>query len=362
MSEETDEVEERPHPFNYKCFQISIFSACAAPLEKINLAFLNLKFITFKDLQDYAFSIGGQYAKNEIETSSKAWLERWSSEKLIALGPLDFNNPIRHGSYHNILRVLLILFPSDFRQLSLMNFRVYPHNTAFAGESGWSEKPWNEEAMKNPLNFQEKDLPKIESFVRHYFDKPIPKYLSICIDNYAASFYQWKNAVAYLLLCICLESISEGSEQISYRIKRNISIINGEDIKECRRIFGEVGKIYGLRSKIAHGEDFKEELVESYLPYLRSLVSSTIIEVLTHRIEKREKLNEIINELGFGAKTNISSNYDPDLPTYFRKIKPLTETKEQVVQKPSAPKENNEMGKGSVPDGQTDTSEATSKQ
>jgi hypothetical protein len=121
-----------------------------------------------------------------------------------------------------------------------------------------------------------------------------------------------------------METIVEGKEQLSYRIRRNFALLNGSTVEECRLIEKNVQKIYELRSKLVHGETSKtyEELQPNF-NYLRSLISFAIIELINTGSIDRITLNQKINELGYGDKYKLCSTYDPKYQNRFNRIKSI---------------------------------------
>jgi hypothetical protein len=300
-----------------KLFQIAIFKCCAAPLDKLDLTFLNLKFLTLHDLENHIKSVTGESAFTEYKTSYNEWTTKWHPNSLIALCSNNLDLPLKKGVFDEIQRALLILFPSDFRNYSMITFRVYEHNTTFGGEDQVWESPHRQRDMKQPLTFDSKNIPEIEDFLQLYFKKPIPNYLRLCIDSYVSHFYQWKKSLSYLSLSICMETIAEGKEMITYKIRRILSIINGRTKEESDAIFANIKHIYELRSKIVHGENYKESDLDVYLPYLKQLIACTIIELLVHGVDDRKDLDEKITALGFGQKNSLSNSYNSYLPDCF---------------------------------------------
>jgi hypothetical protein len=303
-----------------KHLPIGIFSACDAPLDELDLSSFNLKFVKLKELPEHVFSLAGNIPKDFVNISSVEWFKRWSPGKLIALVPINLDNDLRKLIFQDVLRVLLLLYRSEFRQLAYQQFVVSEEFSFLQTEQHWTDVPFDEKQMRFPLRIDRAELANLKAFMELYLQTEIPKYLTSCIDNYAAHFYQWKKSLAYLSLCICLETISEGKEQITYKIRRNFSIINGKSVEDCRKIFKNVGLVYSLRSKIAHGEEYDPKLIDTYLPYLRSLISSTIIELTVHRVATRGVLNDAINELGFGDKARLSKSYDSAFPDLFCRV------------------------------------------
>jgi hypothetical protein len=294
-----------------KSYQIAIFTACDAPLEELDLRFINVKFLRLEDLLSEVSTKLGESAAAEVDVSKKRWLSRWAPMHLRCLVPIDFNIVLQGGVYNRILQILLIAYPSDFRALSIVRFTATGPNTVFNEETEVNILFWRQNDMRQPLKLESQKLPALRKLFEVYFKTGIPKYLIHCIDSYTSHFYEWKMSLAYLSLCICFEALAEGKEQITYRVRRNLSIINGNTIEMSNSVYRNVGFLYDLRSKIVHGEEYDVPLLEEYLPYLKVLIASTILELISHNIGDRQELNDRINRIGFGEKIKLSDAYDP---------------------------------------------------
>ena len=248
----------------------------------------------------------------------KRWLTRWAPTHLRCLVPIDFQIVLQEGVYNNILQILLIAYPSDFRALSIVSFTVTGPNAVFNGETEINILPWRQNDMRQPLKVESQQLPALEKLFEVYFKTGIPKYLIHCIDSYTSHFYEWKMSLAYLSLCICFEALAEGKEQVTYRVRRNLSIINGTTIEMSDSVYRNVGLLYDLRSQIVHGEEYDVPLLEEYLPYLKVLIASTILEMISQNIADRQELNDRINRIGFGEKTKLSGTYELFLCRHVR--------------------------------------------
>ena len=123
-----------------------------------------------------------------------------------------------------------------------------------------------------------------------------------------------------------MEALVEGPEQLSFRLRRNIALLNGETKDECIRIEKIVKEIYGIRSQLVHGSKrFEDAQAEKYLPYLRQLVASTIIELIQQKIPSLSDLNRKINESGFGQKGQLFEGYNSIFAERFVKLTTVLE-------------------------------------
>ena len=108
---------------------------------------------------------------------------------------------------------------------------------------------------------------------------------------------------------MALENIIPGAQELSYRLKRSVAIICGNDKNVCRRIYKNIDTIYKVRSKIVHGDKFDLKAIEPSLIYLNAIVSLLIIELLVHNVDTNIILGERITEIGFGDRILLSENW-----------------------------------------------------
>lgn len=163
---------------------------------------------------------------------------------------------------------------------------------------------------ENYLFSDDEYLEEINEYIRLVFDRlNLTNYIGIAIENYLTSYSASHIHYQYLTLCIALESIISGNQELIYRIRRSVAILCGKDLFNCHRIYDNLNKLYTLRSKIIHGESFDYKKVAEYLPPLKSIVSRTIIELLIHNIPTNTELNLKITEVGFGDRTKISESW-----------------------------------------------------
>jgi hypothetical protein len=58
-----------------------------------------------------------------------------------------------------------------------------------------------------------------------------------------------------------------------------------------------------------HGGHYQISKVIEYLPFLKAVVSRTIIELLVHEITTPAELDKKITKLGFGDRAKLSKNW-----------------------------------------------------
>jgi hypothetical protein len=218
------------------------------------------------------------------------------------------NNPRKDFNYQDILnvwRLLLIIYPSNLQIEHVIN---YYEQDGFIENSSMSyyENRNNGES----LFALEEDVPEVNEFSKRYFDRlNLQNYIGVAIENYLTSYMASHIHYEYLTLCIALESSIYGNQELTYRLRRTVAVLCGKDVFNCNIIYENLNKLYTLRSKIIHGEEYRIDKVIEYLNPLRAIVSRTIIELMIHNISSNKDLNDIITKLGFGDRSKITADW-----------------------------------------------------
>jgi len=224
------------------------------------------------------------------------------------------NNPKENYRYQDLLNVwklLLIIFPSDL----IIEYIIYydEADNGFISSSTMSVWPKRitGEYPGELLLTTEEDVPEINEFAKLYFERlNLENYIGISIENYITSFSASHLHYQYLELCIALECIINGNQELTYRLRRTVAILCGKDDGNCRIIYDNLNKLYALRSKIIHGEEYSISKVQEYLQPLQAIVSRTIIELIIHNTPNIKELNESITGIGFGDRIKISEDWN----------------------------------------------------
>jgi len=222
------------------------------------------------------------------------------------------NNPRENFNYQDILNVyhlLLIIFPSDLQIEHIIHYIVEKDFIQLSSLSSW-DKRMTGESPGELLFASEEDVAEINEFASLYFDRlNLVNYIGIAIENYITSFTASHYHYQYLTLFIALESTISGNQELTYRLRRTVAILCGKDGFNCDLIFENLNKLYSLRSKIIHGEEYSIAKVQEYLPALKSIVSRAIIELLIHNITTNKELNAITTRLAFGDRAKITEGW-----------------------------------------------------
>ena len=293
-------------------FEIIIVSKCFYDLSKYDFSF---KDITIYDIESEEFENYITRLNPKIKGANMSFINELKSEihnKFEKKYAIVKNDPTKNYSYndlHKVYVVLLIIFPSDFQIENIIHFI---NENGFIQRSSMSilEKRYTGEYPGKLIISRDSYIYEINEFSRLVFDRILPNtYIGLAIENYITSFNASHIQFQYITLCTALECTINGSNELNYRLKRTIAVLCAEENGEGVFIYNNLNKLYSLRSKIVHGEEYKVEKVEEYLKHLISMVSRTIIELLIHNIETNLKLNEITTRYGYGERHKLSENW-----------------------------------------------------
>lgn len=242
--------------------------------------------------------------------------EFWDKEtNLYVLLPIDFSKEVKESDLYYTWHLIRLIYPSDLDLLSEIKFQLVEDRFIhWITQSMYNFRPSGiESRYENYLFFQEDntaEITRVNEFIGLFFERIHNlKFIKIALNSYSSSFSEASPTMAYLSLCISLESIVAGNTELSYRIKRNVGLLCGDSSFTAEIIFNNLGKIYDLRSKIVHAGDYNYNKVNEYLPYLRTIVSRMIIEVVLINITDLVELNNKLTFAGFYESSKISENY-----------------------------------------------------
>ncbi len=293
---------------------IPVLTGTYFDLSKFDFSFKGLKIFDIQnpEFKDYILSLSKESIyKDQVFNFFNDLIKsiRYDHDKKFAIVKINPNENFNYKEIENVWKILLIIFPSDIQISNIIHY----YETKDVGGSYMTafEKRETGEYPGNLLLSDDKDVAEINEFIVKAFDKlnQHKSYIGLVIENYLISFHASHSHYKYLNLCMALESTVHGSEEVSYKLRRNIAVLCGSDYYNCELIHDNIKKIYALRSKIIHGEEIDFEKVEQYTPAITALVSRSIIELLTHNISSREELNKILTGLGYGDREKISTDW-----------------------------------------------------
>lgn len=107
--------------------------------------------------------------------------------------------------------------------------------------------------------------------------------------------------MAFLALMIASETLfNRGHSELRYRIARNTAALLGESRSDARRIFGEVRRLYDLRSRVVHTGRLDLVSDEDFCK-LRDYVRASIREIITIN-QAKDELMDLLNDVGLGER------------------------------------------------------------
>lgn len=235
-----------------------------------------------------------------------------STETQYVLYPINIIAEYSQNDLFTCYSLLLLIFPSDLRFKYIIEFQIFEDDKLcnYISYDYGFHSTGEENYYENYVVVYDQFIPEINDFIKLFkirYEK-IP-YLKNAFESYVSSFRELTWHQSYLDLCISLESIIEGTNELTYRLKHHISILCAENESRAKIIFNNIGKLYKLRSTIIHGEKYERLKIIEYLPYLRSLVSRMIIELILLNVPAREDLDTILTFGGFSRKPTLTKDY-----------------------------------------------------
>jgi hypothetical protein len=302
--------------------RIGIFVGATTDILQVDLSFLNLKFI--KLYSDSFMDIIKGFNKNlEIQKKNLSPFEDWKKdkfnyhieEKTYALIPINMSHEVNGNHPRLIEKIMLIMFPSDFRMFSYIEYSNYlyePHEIHLSTIAIPNYITSQNRGIKEGwLSFPSSEISDINFFIRHFIEKQDRLgCLEIALNSYIQSFKQTPIQSSFISLFIALESLVQESFEITHQISRYCAVINSTSIEVGNTIYKNLKKLYGLRSKIIHGNQYDLTKLHNDLYFkLEAVVSRTLIELVSHEIFDVKSLGKRVNELGFGEKGKLSDSY-----------------------------------------------------
>jgi len=231
------------------------------------------------------------------------------------LWPIDLNNPPPEHDYFEAIEAIRVIHPSEIYIRDILYAEYFEGQGVFF--EGWTtysmysfykyEKP-----EEHYFIYPEENLKETNEFLAYYKENYNKRdYIRNAISYYSNSFRVNSSEMSFICLCICLETIVPGKEQLSYRFRRNLAVLCSDTNERGKRIYRKAKKLYGYRSKLVHSgmtsKDFKK--FDLFFEYAQILASRMIVEMLIHDIPTIEELDRKITEIGFGHKKEISESY-----------------------------------------------------
>lgn len=307
---------------------IAVYTNCNEHFDKLDVSILNLKFVNCESTEWELFinEISFPVNKDENTKPIKKIRKNTFGKYLWILVPIDKTILIDDETYKMIEVAFLLMFPIEkYRLVSIVSYAVYGVKYLCSYVDNTFPMP----TFPVELNFGQTSIMTINAFITLFFKRTRETtFLSLPIKYFISGLKSRDLEMSYINLCISIESLIEGTTELSYRLQRACAIVNAETNPQGHLIARNFSKIYDLRSKIVHGagsgnklHDFRE-----YIDYVIALVSRSIVVLINSDVQSQEELTKIYLESGFGS---TDSRFLESRKMHFDTIaKYLIETKE----------------------------------
>lgn len=236
-------------------------------------------------------------------------------EYMNLLWPLDFTNPPSESDYFEAIGAIKVIHPSELYIQNVLGAQYFEgKGIYFSAWTTYDHYHWHKynEPENHYFDYPVEHLKETNEFLAFYKQNLRKRdYIRNAIRYYLDSFNVNSVEMSFICLCICLETIVPGREQLSYRFKRNLAVLCAETQDTGKKIYKNANLLYGYRSKLVHSamnsKDF--DTFELFFEYAQILASRMIIEMLLHDIPSIEELDRKLTEFGFGQGNTISKGY-----------------------------------------------------
>ena len=249
--------------------------------------FMDYPFLNFDEKVVY-------FVENRISVASTKWDEDWFSANFNELA--QFENQSVRGYLLPTMRKLKLFSRGNVD----IPFWYYlenkdNHPKRYMGHSVGGPPP-----SRDILHLNDGEIGSL----LHFLDKtdmPLSlAYLELAFENYELSYQVGSNALAFLTLMICLETLfNPGGSEVRYRLSRNVAVLLGETAKESEDLFKRVRSHYDTRSEIVHTGK-TNSLRQNDVAELRELCRIAIKRLVECNLEKDAAL-EALSKRSFGS-------------------------------------------------------------
>lgn len=236
-------------------------------------------------------------------------------EHINLLFPLDIKNAPEEKDYFEAIEAIRVIHPSEVYIRNVLDAQYFEDQGIFFGSwSTYEGHYWYkyEKPQEHYFSYPEKHLNETNEFLALFKKRYGSRdYIRNAIKYYSDSFQVNSIEMSFICLCICLETIVPGQEQLAYRFRRNLSVLCSDSVDAGRKIYERANQLYKKRSKLVHSgmnrKDFSK--FDLFYEYAQILASRMIIEMLLHDLPTIEDLDNKITTLGYGEKNQISDGY-----------------------------------------------------
>jgi len=142
------------------------------------------------------------------------------------------------------------------------------------------------------------EIPELLDFLNNFTLPLKHDYLQLAYETYQKTFEIKDKNLSFLVSMIGIELLLNPSHiEITHRVSRNAAVLIGKNKDESIEIYERMKKLYGIRSKIVHGELMRVDS-EVHLKEIRSYLKESIQESTKLNISKQELMFEL-NTYGF---------------------------------------------------------------
>lgn len=255
-----------------------------------------------KDISQSSDGLGGPGMHGDWEYMNLLW-------------PVDFNNPPTEEDYFEAIGAIKVIHPSELYIKNILSAQYFGGNGIyFSGWSTYNQYHWYKykEPRDHYFVYSVEHIQETNVFLAFYKANYKKRgYIQNAIRYYLDSFNVNSAEMSFICLCICLETIVPGNEQLSYRFRRNLAVLCAESIERGNWIYRNANLLYNYRSKLVHSGMTKKDFAkfELFFEYAQILASRMIIEMMLHDIPSIEDLDKKLTEFGFGQSNSISEGY-----------------------------------------------------
>jgi hypothetical protein len=292
-------------------FEIIVITNTFKDLSNFNFEFVDLKILDIesKEFRQYIHDLNPKFDEQNFSFFQSIINDSRDikENKRYAIFKRNHKDNFDSRNLYLAYQLLLIIFPSE---LIIEHSVAYQDEHDFVQRISMSSRQNNYSYEYDYLDFDDEKLPLINEFIELTFERTKnTSYIGLAIENYVNSYTASHLHFQFIAFCMALENIVHGNQELTYRLRRSVAVLCGNDRDACRRIYNNINAIYKVRSKIVHGDKYNLETIEPYLVYLNAIVSLLIIELLVHNIDTNETLGERITEVGFGEREMLSENW-----------------------------------------------------
>lgn len=302
---------------------IAVFAGAWDSPCDLNFSKLNLRFIQL-DSEDYKIITETNNILNPIGKAINDLIEDEERKFKYLLLPINLEDEVAKEQFWLVRNILKIISPSEINIVHEIRFQVIDKTTRFSGSSSYQFQFLD---YDDYFELLERDIVNCNLFINSYLDRfQNISFLKPLVQAYIESFFHNFDTMKFLSLCMALETFVNGKNELTYRIRRNTSVLISPTKDLGQNVYKNIKKIYDLRSKIVHGSNYNTTLLKDYTYYLRNVVSRIIIEIIGHNISGIDNLNNQLTYIGFGYKANLSEGYEENkvnISVYHRALREL---------------------------------------